>query len=39
MEVRRYTYEEFPEFNEAIEGVKTIETTGDEISVLINQAC
>lgn len=33
MEVRRYTYEEFPEFNEQIEGVKTIETTGDEISV------
>ena len=33
MEVRRYTYEEFPEFNETIENVKVIETTGDEIQV------
>lgn len=33
MEVKEYTYEEYPEFNEDIEGVHYIETTGDEIGV------
>ncbi|MCR5006196.1 MAG: alpha/beta hydrolase, partial [Clostridiales bacterium] len=34
MEVRPYTYEEFPEFTEPVEGAHIIETTGDEMGVL-----
>ena len=34
MEVRPYTYEEFPEFNEPVEGAHIIETTGDELGVM-----
>ena len=33
MEVKLWTYEEFPEFNEKLEGVEVIETTGDELGV------
>lgn len=33
MEVRKYTYEEMPEFTEEVEGAGLIETTGDEINV------
>ncbi len=33
MEVREWTYEEFPEFVEEVEGAVTIQTTGDEIGV------
>lgn len=33
MEIKNWTYEEFPEFTEAIEGVEVIETTGDETGV------
>ncbi|MDO5108944.1 MAG: alpha/beta hydrolase [Erysipelotrichaceae bacterium] len=33
MEVRRYTYEEMPEFNQEVEGAGYIQTTGDEVSV------
>ena len=33
MEVKLWTYEEFPEFNEKLDGVKVIETTGDEQGV------
>ncbi len=33
MEVRKYTWEEFPEFTEEIEGVRVIPTSGDERSV------
>lgn len=34
MEVKEWTYEEFPEFAEEVEGARTIPTTGDEIGVL-----
>ena len=33
MEVKEWTYEEFPEFTEKIDGVGIIETTGDELGV------
>lgn len=33
MEVREWTYEEFPEFKEKVENVKVIHTTGNEIGV------
>lgn len=33
MEVKPWSYEEFPEFNEPIKGVETIPTTGDELGV------
>ena len=33
MEVKQWSYEEFPEFNEPLEGVEVIETTGDEQAV------
>ena len=31
MEVKEWTYEEFPEFAEELEGVGVIRTTGDEM--------
>ncbi len=34
MEVKPWTYEEFPEFTEEVEGAHIIETTGDEVGVL-----
>lgn len=34
MEVKEWTYEEFPEFTEEVEGAHIIETTGDEPGVL-----
>lgn len=33
MEVKEYSYEEYPEFNEEIKGAKYIQTTGDEMGV------
>lgn len=33
MEVKKWTYEEFPEYTEIPEGARRIETTGDEIGV------
>lgn len=33
MEVKEWTYEEFPEFAEEVEGAERIPTTGDEIGV------
>ncbi len=33
MEVRDWSYEELPEFNEELEGVEVIETTGNEVGV------
>lgn len=30
MEIKDWTYEEFPEFNEAVEGAEMLSTTGDE---------
>ncbi len=33
MEVKEWTYEEFPEFTEEVEGARTISTTGDEMGV------
>lgn len=33
MEVKEYTYEEFPAFNEQIEGIHYLETTGNELGV------
>ena len=33
MEIKNWTYEEFPEFTDKIEGVKVIDTTGDELGV------
>ena len=33
MEVKAWTYEEFPEFAREVEGAKIIETTGDEVGV------
>lgn len=33
MDVREWTYEEFPEFEEEVEGAKILETTGDEQSI------
>ena len=34
MEVKNWTYEEFPEFTEAVEGAQIIETTGDEMGTM-----
>ena len=34
MQVKPWTYEEFPEFNETLEGAEFIETTGDEQGVV-----
>lgn len=34
MEVKPWTYEEFPEFTETVEGAHVIETTGDEIGTV-----
>ena len=34
MEIKHWTYAEFPEFKEPVEGVKLIPTTGDEQDVL-----
>lgn len=34
MEIREWTYEEIPEFNEEIEGVTRIPTTGDEVGTV-----
>ncbi len=33
MEVKEWSYEEFPEFTERVEGAQTISTTGEEIGV------
>ncbi len=33
MEIKNWTYEEFPEFDEEIEGVEVIDTTGDEVGI------
>jgi hypothetical protein len=33
MEVKEWSYEEFPEFSEQIEGVSLLSTTGDEVRV------
>ena len=34
MEVRQWSYEEFPEFTERVEGAGVIETTGDEQALI-----
>ena len=33
MEIKNWTYAEFPEFSETVEGAKIIETTGDELGI------
>ena len=33
MEIKHWTYEEFPEFTDAIDGVQVIDTTGDEVGI------
>ena len=33
MELKAWEYEEFPEFNEAVEGATWLDTTGDEQGV------
>lgn len=33
MEIKNWTYEEFPEFTEVIDGVEVIDTTRDEASI------
>ncbi len=33
LEIRDWSYEEYPEFDDEIEGVKVLDTTGDEIGV------
>ena len=34
MEVKEWTYEEFPEFTEEVEGAQVIATTGDEMGAI-----
>ena len=33
MELKEWTYEEFPEFTDEVPGAKWIDTTGDEVGV------
>ncbi len=33
MEIKDWTYEEFPEFDETVEGAGVLSTTGDEVGL------
>ncbi len=34
MEIKNWTYEEFPEFTDAVDGAEVIDTTGDEVGIV-----